>query len=287
MINNNIKQRSENHFYHRVGIGLCAQIKQSCHKELTQLVTLAPMMIRIIKGTKLLTDQKQSYTVYEGQVVIVPANQVINITNLTDQQGEYEAEFLNWQPATLQRYITLSAHKQLSPLSAITILHELPTVIFNTLQRIRDSFCQSDPIDDTILQHQMIELLLWLETIDICLINTQQDKLAIKIRKIIAADPSKPWKSPEIAAQLAMSESTLRRHLLAEKTNLTEIIADVRMNYGLTLLQTTCWPINHIALEVGYESSSRFSIRFRQRFGISPMEIRGKQSKLTKIKQKT
>jgi AraC-like DNA-binding protein len=36
-----------------------------------------------------------------------------------------------------------------------------------------------------------------------------------------------------------MSESTLRRHLALEGYNLSKIILDIRMNFGLMLLQTT------------------------------------------------
>jgi len=39
-------------------------------------------------------------------------------------------------------------------------------------------------------------------------------------------------------------------------------------------LQTTELPINQIALDCGYQSPSRFSVRFRKRFGISPSAIR-------------
>ena len=41
------------------------------------------------------------------------------------------------------------------------------------------------------------------------------------------------------------------------------------------LLQSTDFPINRIALEVGYASPSRFATRFRARFGIAPTIIRG------------
>jgi AraC-like DNA-binding protein len=73
-----------------------------------------------------------------------------------------------------------------------------------------------------------------------------------------------------------MSEATLRRRLVSEQGSLTELIIDVRMNFALTLLQSTDYPVSQIALDVGYESQSKFAIRFRKRYGFSPMMVREK-----------
>ncbi|OCG64341.1 hypothetical protein A9G37_07795 [Gilliamella sp. GillExp13] len=61
-------------------------------------------------------------------------------------------------------------------------------------------------------------------------------KISLKIREIINLQPDKKWQSAEIAKQFAMSESTLRRHLALEGYNLSKIILDIRMNFGLILL---------------------------------------------------
>nr|WP_259372002.1 helix-turn-helix transcriptional regulator [Caldimonas mangrovi] len=80
---------------------------------------------------------------------------------------------------------------------------------------------------------------------------------------------------PEVAARLAMSEATLRRRLRAEGASFNELLADVRMSFAMTLLQSTDRSVAHIASDVGYESASRFAIRFRERFGFAPTAIRG------------
>ena len=49
---------------------------------------------------------------------------------------------------------------------------------------------------------------------------------------------------------------------------------DARMTFALGMIQTTDLPINRIALDVGYASPSRFAVRFRERFGISPSHVR-------------
>jgi AraC-like DNA-binding protein len=51
-------------------------------------------------------------------------------------------------------------------------------------------------------------------------------------------------------------------------------LQDIRMHHAMTLLQTTRWSLSQIADACGYRASSRFSLRFKQRFGCSPADIR-------------
>ena len=83
------------------------------------------------------------------------------------------------------------------------------------------------------------------------------------------------WSSDAVARSLAMSEATLRRRLAAEGVTLRELIADVRMASALVLLQATSRPVSEIASAVGYDSPSRFAVRFRGRFGFAPTAVRG------------
>ncbi len=77
-----------------------------------------------------------------------------------------------------------------------------------------------------------------------------------------------------ICAQLAMSESTLRRKLKLEGTSVQEIKDQARLGQGLHLLQSTHYSIGLIAEKCGYQSQSRFSDRFKGRFGLTPSELR-------------
>ena len=78
----------------------------------------------------------------------------------------------------------------------------------------------------------------------------------------------------DICDHLAMSESTLRRKLKAEGTSLQEIKDQARFGLGLHLLQTSHYAISLIAEKCGYTSQSRFSERFKERFGLTPTELK-------------
>ncbi len=77
-----------------------------------------------------------------------------------------------------------------------------------------------------------------------------------------------------VCERLAMSESTLRRKLKAEGTNIQEVKDQARLGLGLHLLQTSQYSIGLVAEKCGYLSQSRFARRFKGRFGLTPSELR-------------
>lgn len=83
----------------------------------------------------------------------------------------------------------------------------------------------------------------------------------------------------KICEQLAMSESTLRRKLKSEGTTIQEVKDQVKLGLGLHLLQTTQHSIGYIAQQCGYHSQSRFTQRFKGRFGLTPSELRNTKMK--------
>jgi AraC-like DNA-binding protein len=94
------------------------------------------------------------------------------------------------------------------------------------------------------------------------------------VRELIGTDCARDWPAEEIASTLGMSEATLRRRLREHGQSLTEAIGDARMARALGILHTSSLSIDRVALEVGYASPSKFAMRFKARFGLSPSEIR-------------
>lgn len=80
-----------------------------------------------------------------------------------------------------------------------------------------------------------------------------------------------------ICKQLAMSESTLRRKLKSEGTSVQDVKDQARLGLALHMLQTTQDAIGVVAGKCGYQSQSRFTDRFKKRFGLTPSELRRTQ----------
>ncbi|WP_225971702.1 helix-turn-helix domain-containing protein [Paraphotobacterium marinum] len=110
------------------------------------------------------------------------------------------------------------------------------------------------------------------------LINNCQNKLtqyfndAPKANHIIAS----------VCDNFVLSKSTLMRRLKYENTQFRDVLAELRMGYVLSLLQTK--PYSHIELAhlCGYKSEARFAQRFQHQFGLSLKQYK-KKLNLSKI----
>ncbi len=101
--------------------------------------------------------------------------------------------------------------------------------------------------------------------------------VAHRLHELISANVAEDLSVGALCERLAMSESSLRRKLQAEGTSLQAVKDQARLGLGLHLLQTTRDPIGLVAGRCGYQSQSRFSERFKQRFGLTPSELRKTQ----------
>ncbi|KLI99898.1 helix-turn-helix domain-containing protein [Luteimonas sp. FCS-9] len=97
--------------------------------------------------------------------------------------------------------------------------------------------------------------------------------LAETVRKRVAADPARDWRSRDLEDQLGLSGATLRRRLAAERTSLRTLVAEARLAHAMTLLYTTTLPLKTVAARVGYRSVRSLAARFRTRYGFDPGEI--------------
>lgn len=108
--------------------------------------------------------------------------------------------------------------------------------------------------------------------------NDVESDFYSKFADIVAARLSDSSLSvDEIAAKIGLSQSQLTRKIKA-LTNYTpvEIIRTMRLRRAKTLLNGTEKTVSEIAFEVGFSSLAYFSKCYKDAFGVSPSEIRGK-----------
>ncbi|QDO84630.1 helix-turn-helix domain-containing protein [Shewanella psychropiezotolerans] len=91
-----------------------------------------------------------------------------------------------------------------------------------------------------------------------------------RLSRYLAQSPGAEHHIEQVCKLFSMSKSTLTRHLALEGTSFREVLAEVRMLHGLSLMQKKNYRQVDLALLCGYQSESRFSQRFRQQFGVSP-----------------
>lgn len=73
-----------------------------------------------------------------------------------------------------------------------------------------------------------------------------------------------------VAARLALSPRSLRRHLAAAGTTLADLVAEQRSARALRLLAEPGVPVRDVATRLGYADSSSFRRAFRRWHGVSP-----------------
>jgi AraC-like DNA-binding protein len=130
-------------------------------------------------------------------------------------------------------------------------------------------------ISDQRLKHRLMDLLIALsERGHRFVYETLRPITSERLRALISEAPERHWTAQEASRELAMSEATLRRRLAGEQARFEELLVDVRMHHAMMLMQTTPWSIPHIAQACGYKSRTRFTERFKERFGCLPSSVR-------------
>ena len=72
-----------------------------------------------------------------------------------------------------------------------------------------------------------------------------------------------------VCDHFGLSKSTLMRRLKDENTQFRDVLAELRMGYALSLLQTKPYSQIELAHLCGYKSEARFAQRFQHQFGLS------------------
>ncbi len=103
-------------------------------------------------------------------------------------------------------------------------------------------------------------------------------RLSQRLYALIEADLSSDDTAQVFARKLAMSEASLRRRLKAEGTGIQQLKDAARLGRALHLLQSSDLSVAAVAEQCAYQSPSRFTDKFKQRFGLTPSELRKTRS---------
>jgi len=253
-----------------------SQIQASKRHRLRRVAMSLPSICWVRQGCKRLLWASHAVDVGPGQLLLLPAGMELEVINLPGAQG-YLAEVVMLPPPLIeqfrQRHGELLA-RQLDPASHHSLSVPLEGHTAIAWQQLLASLADNTP--PALQQHYAhgVLLALSLEYRAGPILLNRQDPLSARVQQLLMHDPAAAWSATAMAQQLNMGVSTFRRHLAQEGKNFLQIVEDLRLGQALGWLQTTNRPIGEIALASGYASSSRFSIRFRKHYGLSPRELR-------------
>jgi AraC-like DNA-binding protein len=261
-----------------VGIFHCRQ-----PQHLRNIPIHLPTSVLVVSGRKVITLGERKIEISPGELLLLPSGCTIEIGNYPGHQGE---EYLGLAMAFPEESITQfrRSYSTLIPAGSPLLWHtSAPKEMVIALAQWVD-WCLKYPIDPTLTRHRQIELLLLLARTHVAgnLLLNQEASWCDRVAQRLTLDPAHDWSAGEVSRYLGIGESTLRRRLNEEQTNFRQILEESRMVAGLALLQETFWTVGQVAEAVGYSSHSRFSERFKLRFGLSPSDLKRSRKSLGK-----
>lgn len=243
-------------------------------QKLRQVSCLQPCLMRVRQGEKHIWQGETLAIARRGDMLIAPAGLEMTLINHPDAHG-YACEVLIFDPQLIQHFRATHPEITQTLLQAEPQLCITPnSVIAKLWDEVYTELESHEP--NELLHHRAAGLLLALAMAGhgAALLIDRGDSLIRRVQCVLLLQASKEWTVDEVAQQLHMGASTLRRQLANEGSSFRQLLKQVRLNLALGMIQTTQQPIGQIAQQCGYASASRFSARFTQQFGMKPLQLR-------------
>jgi AraC-like DNA-binding protein len=224
-----------------------------------------PLLIVVLKGVKKLGKDCE-LVCHSGSFIFLADSPAINMRNIPKDE-EYFALLIDFDYQDFTGFQIDAVNKKNYFIGKTT-----PT-LEKCLQQFIESTVWAPKQVWTLRKREIISLLCHMGHREI-LSLLGSIKIRDRIHKIFVDHDFHELTIKHICERLAMSESTLRRKLHKEGTSVQEIKDQARLGLGLHLLQTTQHSIGLVAEKCGYQSQSRFTDRFKGRFGLTPTELR-------------
>lgn len=235
----------------------------------------APMLCHVRQGEKFVQWDELSMRVGSQHLILLPAGSELGIANYPGGQGAYLADVITLTPDVLRNFrqhhgATIDAHANSS--TDLCVPLDRHTAI--AWENLLGSIASDSPQSMRIHYAEGVLLALSLTGSVGPLLTDRRDPLGARLQQLLLLDPAADWTVAIVAERLHLGASTLRRQLADEGSSFSKILEQVRLGLALQWIQTSARPIGEIAEASGYASASRFAVRFRQHYGLSPRELR-------------
>ncbi len=255
---------------------LCAFVTH--HRERLAAVKLRrAALVLVLEGTKDLCTAGRRHRFPAGAAIALPAGWRGDVVNDPDAaSGVYRALCLDFPPELILRAHRAHPDWAGRPLARAQRLRvRLDAVLGGAVQHFAEGLALPD-LPRSMLEHRAMEVLLALvgQGVLPLEVHAGAERIGEAVHRLVSWDPERRWTADALAAELGLSNATLRRRLAAEGTALRRVLADARMSLAETLLREEATTVREVALATGYASPSRFARRFRAERGRAPASIR-------------
>lgn len=254
-----------------MAFGSCARIVASAQHRIRTLTVRQDALVLVLHGRKQLLTADEQLEAGCGHGVLIAGGTTWDVINDPRGDGRYEALALAFDEELVHAFhkdMPQGASKALDAACVLSMDGELGDAVRRTLPQ--------RPVSDTVMRHRMWEVLLLVHEQGHHFVPGGSLSWADRIRRLVAQRPHADWKVDALGQAFHMSESSLRRRLESEGFTVSALVREVRLETALGLLQTTSLPVGEVAQRCGWESHSRFSAAFQERWGFAPSVLRGR-----------
>lgn len=233
-------------------------------------------LLLVTSGTLTLENDDKTWELTDSQTLMAVAkNTLVNIHKTPDKDNSaFKSVFLTLAPCLINEFYQRYG-QSVMPSSTVTQCRKtaLDWDLSDTLQ-----YCirgiNSQMTSELQQTNRFMGLLLALQERGIVFPRPSTAGFGERLKQLLANAPEKYWTAAQAGRELAVSEATLRRRLAEEGVNFSNLLTEIRMHHAMMLLQTTNFSVSQIADACGYRAISRFSMRFKSRFGFAPNNVR-------------
>jgi AraC-like DNA-binding protein len=208
-----------------------------------------------------------------GQVFIIPRGTQWDMLNEPVAGGYYEARLMAFSPQIVDRF-----HERFGQFAATPAVQGCASTRANEAFLTTFSHATAAQLDPeashAVREHRALEVLLLLAERGLVFAPMRELSWTDRVYRLVSQRPHAAWTVEDLARAFRLSISTLQRRLSEEGTSARQCLRDVRLEAAMALLQGSSLQVSEIAARCGYDSHSRFSAAFRQRYGYAPSHLR-------------
>lgn len=227
----------------------------------------------VVSGAKRLSAPQGEHRFATDQVFLMPRGTHWDVVNEAIAGKGYEARLISFSPELIEtffdRYRQFSALRAIQGSGGTSADQPFVATFQHACSALRDGHASA-----AVREHRSLEVLLLLAERGLVFSSTREMTWADRVCRLVGQRPHANWSVDALALAFNVSSSTLRRRLSGEGTSVSQCVRDMRLETAMSLLQGTSLQVSEIAGRCGYDSHSRFSAAFRQRFGFAPSRLR-------------
>ncbi|MFB9214476.1 helix-turn-helix transcriptional regulator [Vibrio sinaloensis] len=239
------------------------------HLQALRNVTIhSPSIIQILSGNKRLFWQNDAVTLTPDSLILCSASSSWNFANLPDK-GPFLSRVFSFYLSPNQEMLRLSESVASCSDSSYCLADKAVRETLNILAtlNLKSMSSQTQQYWLMPLYQQLAELGALHKVFP-----SYQASLAQTVTQYLAASPATEHALEAVAEHFGMSRATLIRKLKIEGYQYRHLLAQVRLNHALQLMQKHEYDGYQLAQMCGYQSEKRFRQRFKDKFGLTPRE---------------